>query len=100
MQKGFTLIETLVYLALFAIMIGGIVAASYLLFESSNRNQTKAMMQEEKNFILGKINYALSGAKSASVFGTSLTVTKYVGPAVTVSYSSGNILYDSAKLNN
>lgn len=62
-MRGFTLIETLVYLALFALIIGGFVAASYMLFETSDRNQTKAMMQEEENFLIGKINYALSGAQ-------------------------------------
>lgn len=78
MQRGFTLIETLVYLALFALVIGGLVAAAYGLFETSDRNQTKAMMQEEENFLVGKINYALSGAKQVcSASGSTLSLVKY-----------------------
>jgi prepilin-type N-terminal cleavage/methylation domain-containing protein len=87
--KGFTLIETLVYLALFAIIMGGIVSAAYSLFESGGRNQSKAMMQEEKNFLVAKINSALEGAKTISVpaantSSSTLTVLRYDGSTASI----------------
>src|SRR5438105_3614795 len=104
-STGFTLIETLVYLALFALMIGGIVAASFLLFESSDRNSEKARLQEEKNFIVGKIDWALSGAKtvaspSAGASGSTLTATKYDGTSNTISIAGSNVNQNGAQLNN
>lgn len=99
-SSGFTIIETLIYLALYAIMITGIVAAAYLLFASGDRNQSKAELQEEKNFIVAKINFAMSGAKVAAAAGTSLTIQKYDLSTVVISASGGNILYNGDRLNN
>lgn len=100
-NRGFTLIETLVYLALFALIIGGLVVAAYMLFETSDRNQTKAMMQEEENFLLGKINWALSGASIVSVpVALSLLVTKYDGTIVTITASDGTMTLNGTPLNN
>ena len=75
-SKGFTLIETLVYLGLFSIIMVGVIAASFAIFESNGRSQTKSLLQEEGNFLLAKINYALSSAKSVSVSATNLDITK------------------------
>src|SRR5262245_42467784 len=60
-QPGFTLIEVLVYLALFTILVGGAVLAAYNVIESNGRNQTLAVLQQESNFLTGKINWALTG---------------------------------------
>lgn len=79
---GFTLIEVLVYLALFAILIGGAVAAAYNVVEGSGRSQTRAMLQEEGDFLTAKISWALSGAQAinsppADTPGSILSVTKW-----------------------
>lgn len=63
---GFTLIEVLVYLGLFTILVGGAVLAAYNVIESSGRNQTLAIMQQESSFITGKINWALSGIEGVN----------------------------------
>lgn len=78
-STGFTLLETLIYLALFAVIIGGVIAAVYNIVEASGRNQTKVQAQEEANFLLGKINWALTGANGVTVVPSppSLTVNKY-----------------------
>lgn len=86
-NRGFTLVETLVYLALFALIIGGFVAAAYMLFETSDRNQAKAMMQEEQNFLIGKILWTLDNARDVVSGGTSLTVTKYDSSIVRICVS-------------
>lgn len=85
--RGFTLIEAIVYLALFGIMITGIVSGAFSVIESSGRNQTHAMLQEEGNFIIGKIHYALASASQVNAPATSggtLTTTKYDSTSVTL----------------
>ena len=77
-QHGFTIIETLVYLGLFAIVMTGIISVAYGIFESSGRNQAKVMVQTEGNFILGKINWAMTGATSTSVTWPNLGATDSV----------------------
>lgn len=81
-HRGFTLIEALVYLALFAILMGGAVVAAYNLFEAAERDGTRVMLQEEGDFLLAKIDWALSGAQSvtapaAGSVGNALTVAKW-----------------------
>ncbi len=66
-QKGFTLIETILYLALYGIIIGGILISVYLILESSRENDMKAMVEQEGAYILSKVDWALAGATSASV---------------------------------
>ena len=56
----------MVYIALFSIIIGGAVIASYQIFESSGQSETRAMIQEEGGFIIGKINWTLSGAQAVT----------------------------------
>ena len=105
MNRGFTLLETLVYLALFTLIIGGLVAASYLLFQSSDRSQTKAMMQEESNFILGKILWSLNDAQTITTpannaSGPTLIASKYDATSFTVSTTSANVFLNGNRLNN
>ncbi len=101
-KKGFTLIETLVYLALFALIIGGLAASAYMLFETSDRNQTKAMLQEEENFIMAKILRAFDNAASASVSGggSTLTVTRHDFTSGVIDLSGTNVRLDGEVLNN
>lgn len=79
-QKGFTLIETLIYLALFAILMSGIGVTVYAVIEGAGRGQTKIMVQEEGGFLLGKINWALAGASSATATPSTLTISRYNYP--------------------
>ena len=66
-ERGVTLIETMVYLALFALIIGGAVLSAYQIFESSGRSRTRSMITEEGNFLSGKMLWALSGARTVDV---------------------------------
>lgn len=97
MEKGFTLVETLVYLALYAIIITGAVAGVYSIVESSAHNQTKALVQEEGNFLIGKIDWALANAKTisspiANRAGATLSVTTYAGTNVTIQVAANAIV--------
>ena len=75
-KSGFTLIEVILYLAIFGILFSGAVVAAYSITESSGKNHTRAMMQEEGQFLLEKINWAVSNAQVATVpAGGHLAVT-------------------------
>ena len=82
--RGFTLIETIVYLALFGLLMSGVIVTTYNLFESAARTQTEAMLSDEGNFIIGKIQWALSGTQSINspgigAYGSQLSVNKVTG---------------------
>ena len=66
-NKGFTLIETIVYLALFGILLSGVFMSAFNIIESSGRNQVKIIMKNEGEFLLAKINWAISRAIIAQV---------------------------------
>jgi prepilin-type N-terminal cleavage/methylation domain-containing protein len=66
-NKGFTLIETIVYIALFGILLSGVFMSAYNIIESNGRNQVKIIMKNEGEFILAKINWAISRAEVAQV---------------------------------
>jgi type II secretory pathway pseudopilin PulG len=95
MQRGFTLIETLVYIGLFALIISGLLFSTFNVFQTSDRTKTRAAVQEEGDFLLGKLNWALSGASAVSApasggTGTTLTLTK-AGSSISFALSSGNL---------
>lgn len=80
--RGFTLIEALMYMALFGIIIGGAVTAAYSIAEASTRSVTRSLVQEEGNFLVAKIGWVLSGARAVDDpavgnTGPSLSVTKW-----------------------
>ena len=97
--RGFTLIETVVYLGLFAIIMGGAVVTSYDVFESSGRNQTRALLEVEGGFLVAKIGWAVSGAQAVNLpavgtIGSLLSVTKWdvsIG-TVTVGLSGNDMI--------
>jgi type II secretory pathway pseudopilin PulG len=112
--SGFTLIETIIYLALFTIVIGGIVVAAYAMFENADRNQAKAMLQDEQNFVMAKIALAMNNGQIINVpgnnlSGSSLYVTRYdagiaqiclSGTDVKILLSSGTCATAGTVLNN
>ena len=96
---GFTLIETITYLAIYSIIITGALVSAYAIFESAGRNQTKAIAQEEGTYLVGKIDWALTGTQSitapaAGGVGSVLQVIKYdstVGNPVVITFTNGTI---------
>lgn len=84
MEKGgFTLIEVLVYLGLFAIIVGGAAVSAESLMESAQRGAIEATLEEEGDFLIAKINWALQGAQTfnapaANTTGSALSVSKWV----------------------
>ena len=104
-NSGFTLIEAIIYIALFALIMVGALVSIYGILGSSARNQTKAMVAEEGSFLLGKIDWALSGAESISLpfdldgdgteSGTILSIKKFgasLDNPIVISLSEGNFV--------
>ncbi len=79
MKKGFTLIELVIYIALFGILMTTAVSATTQLLENGARNKLAVGTEEEGTFILRKFNWILSGAQFVSTSGSSLTVTRIPG---------------------
>ena len=98
-NPGFTLIETIIYLALFSIVIGGGMVAAFQVIQSANASNNHIIVQEEGNFLLRKIDWALTGAKficvPASGSGDILVVTQndcfIISSLLTFDIDSGNL---------
>lgn len=96
---GFTLIETLLYIALFSIIIGGGMIATYQIIEGTDAGKNQVILQEEANFLLRKINWALTGATNISIPSSStptnnLVLTKNINgieTALTFNLSGNNL---------
>ncbi len=78
-KPAFTLLETLLYLALAAIFLGGVLAGVYNLIQSMRAQQGRILLQEEGDFLLGKFLWASEGAKEFAVSpdGKKLDVNNY-----------------------
>ncbi|HUD03078.1 MAG TPA: prepilin-type N-terminal cleavage/methylation domain-containing protein [Candidatus Paceibacterota bacterium] len=64
--QGFTLIEVIIYLALFSILMAGSLSAAFALCESGGHERTRAFLLQEGNFIIAKTEWELSGAELIS----------------------------------
>lgn len=85
-SRGFTLIETLIYLALFSIIIGGMLVSTYNLIEGGNRASARVKSQEEASFVLRKLDWLLAGSPTINLpasgnTGLALSVTRADLPA-------------------
>ncbi|MBI3589348.1 MAG: prepilin-type N-terminal cleavage/methylation domain-containing protein [Candidatus Liptonbacteria bacterium] len=96
-KNGFTLIEVIVYMGLFSLVVGGLLVATYTIIEGSSRLQSRVVVNEEAEFLLRKINWALTGAGAVSVpSASSLQMVKPSLPLVdnplVFTYDTGNLL--------
>ena len=58
---GFTLIEVLIYIVLISIIIGGSLIVVYQILETNKGVYNKIMIEQEANFLLQKIRWAMTG---------------------------------------
>ena len=75
-NRGFTLIETIIYIGLFGIMIGGLFASVFQLMQNTQGIEEKVVIEEEVNFVMKKIDWLLNDLKTITtpVSGTSDTL--------------------------
>lgn len=75
-KSGFTLLEVILYIALFSILMSGAVVSAYQLMGGGAHTEHAVLVQEEGTFLIRKINWALTGASAAVSAGNTLTVTR------------------------
>ena len=75
-RAGFTLIEVLIYIGLFAILMSGAAVGAYELLQGGAHDRALVFAQAEGTFISRKLNWALTGASNASASGAVLTITR------------------------
>ena len=95
MNKGFTLIEILIYLTLFSMLCGGLLAAVFGSLSAANQMQQKVAAISDADFILKKFSFAMGSALAADTDGKILTVQRFAEPyRVTFSLAGGLVLQD------
>jgi len=64
--RGFTLLETVIYIALLTLIMGGTLAATYELLSGQSRASGHNTTQEEGSFVLGKFAWAMGQITATS----------------------------------
>lgn len=98
-KKGFTLIETLLYIALFSIILTGIIVISFQIIEGSEKTRQKVIIEEEANFLMRKFAWATSGIRSNDIQrplqnqeGPVLEIKRGLSEAITFT-QDGQVIY-------
>lgn len=92
-QAGITLVETLIYIAFLSLLMGSLLGITFQTLASTEQINHKITIQQEANFILRKIDWALSGSDSVNTpniggSGSVLSVNKFVpNPANPIVFS-------------
>ncbi len=74
------LIEMIIYIGLFSILIGGLIVSAFQLMDNTYATDNRSVTQEEMNFVLKKLDWALNGASDLEVISANnLKVTKNSG---------------------
>lgn len=84
MNKGFTLIEVIIYIALFSLLMGTAFVTAYRLIDGSGDLGTKNTVQEEGNFVMRKFDWAMTGVSSFTNTPNTLHVNKYDGNQIDI----------------
>ena len=79
-QKGFTLIEVLIYIALLGFIMTIGVASAYYLINSTAQEQGQVNTTAEAEFLMRKIDWAMTGANY--VDASTKTIKKYDGQTI------------------
>ncbi len=91
-KNGFTLIEVIIYIALFSLLLGTAFITAYELIEGSDKLSTKNTTGAEGNFFVRKLNWALTSISDINVPSpATLTVTKYDGNIINFSLNANKI---------
>lgn len=81
MKRGFTLLETILYIGLFSLLLTSAITVMWQLVRSMDDNAKHGAVIEEGNFVMRKINWALTNAtiitqpSTATPTTTTLVVT-------------------------
>lgn len=73
-MRGFTLIETLVYLALYSILMTGVIASLFSLQSGMERVEAGARLTDEGHFLLEVVRFKLERAYSVEIMDSGMLV--------------------------
>jgi prepilin-type N-terminal cleavage/methylation domain-containing protein len=96
-NKGFTLLETIIYIALFALLMAGVLPAVHDILASRTQIGEMSTVQNEQSFVLRKIDWALASIDPSQTYTPSvgssatLSLTRYDGIQVMVRLHSGKV---------
>src|SRR3989344_3115161 len=81
-KNGLTLLETVIYMGILTFLMGAGVTAAFYIIDSGQKDKTGVNVQAEGNFLLRKIEWAMTGASSDSmiVSPTTLSLAKDISP--------------------
>lgn len=79
--NGFTLIEVLIYSALLGLLMTGVLGGVYMIIQATGSSNERQLIDDEANFVLRKINWALDGitdinSPASGATGTTLSIDK------------------------
>lgn len=94
---GFTLIETIIYLGLFSLVSSLVLVVFYQILGSENQHRNRVEVDTEANFMMQKIQWALTGVQTINqpglnATGTTLSVNKF-------NYSQNPVVLDLGSRN-
>ncbi len=91
-NTGFTLIEVIIYIALFSLLLGTAFITAYELVEGSDNLSIKNTTAAEGSFVVRKLTWALSSAYNiAAPSLNTLTVTKHDGNIINFRLKSNKV---------
>ena len=97
-MRAFTLLESLLYIALFGLLLQGAVAGISAITEKAGRNQEKALIETEGNFLIAKMTYDIDHSKSisapilnSSATSTTLQLISDTGTNITIQKSGTSL---------
>ncbi len=64
-DRGFTIIEVVIYIALFSLLMGSAFITAYQIIDGSQKLNTKTTTQEEGMFVVRKLTWAITGMDPA-----------------------------------
>ena len=99
-NKGFTFIEVIIYIALSSLLLGTAFVTVFQLIDSSNKLNVKNTVQEEGNFVMRKLNWALTGVSSFSNTLNTLHINKYDGNQIEIKLNDTKTEIQESKNNN
>ncbi len=80
-RRAFTLIEVLIYTAIFGMMVGFLVLTLYRTLDTQTSNQDRVTVDTEADFLMRKMLWGLDGATAINLpasgaTGTTLSITR------------------------
>lgn len=92
-MKGFTLIESIVYIALLGFLMSAVLLSVFSISQNSSLFTAKTTGSDEGTFVVGKLTWAFNDLSSISTpssgYGQSLTLLRNDGTQVDVRLSGG-----------